>query len=40
MVEYGDVQFSKTPSVLRRMKLDGLEKSPDAMRELREKGLA
>jgi catechol 2,3-dioxygenase-like lactoylglutathione lyase family enzyme len=40
VVEYGDVQFSKTPGVLRGMQLDGLEKSPDAIRELREKGLA
>jgi catechol 2,3-dioxygenase-like lactoylglutathione lyase family enzyme len=40
VVEYGDVQYSKTPGVLRGMQLDGLEKSPDAIRELREKGLA
>jgi predicted enzyme related to lactoylglutathione lyase len=39
VVEYGDVQFTKTPRVLRGMGLDGLEKSPGALRELREKGL-
>jgi catechol 2,3-dioxygenase-like lactoylglutathione lyase family enzyme len=39
VVEYGDVQFTKTPGVLRAMGLDGLEKSPEALRELREKGV-
>ena len=39
VVEYGDIQFTKAPSVLRGMGLDGLEKSPSALRELREKGL-
>jgi predicted enzyme related to lactoylglutathione lyase len=39
VVEYGDIQFTKTPAVLRGMGLDGLEKTPDALRELREKGL-
>jgi lactoylglutathione lyase len=39
VVEYGDIQFTKTPNVLRGMGLDGLEKTPDALRELREKGL-
>jgi catechol 2,3-dioxygenase-like lactoylglutathione lyase family enzyme len=39
VVEYADVQFTKTPEVLRGMGLDGLEKSPEALEELREKGL-
>jgi lactoylglutathione lyase len=39
VVEYGDIQFTKTPEVLRGMGLEGLEKSPSALRELREKGL-
>jgi predicted enzyme related to lactoylglutathione lyase len=40
VVEYGDVQFSKTASVLEGMGLSYLEKSPAALAELREKGLA
>lgn len=40
VVEYRDVQFTKTPRVLAGMELDGLEKSERALRELREKGLA
>jgi catechol 2,3-dioxygenase-like lactoylglutathione lyase family enzyme len=40
IVEYGDIQFSKTPAVLRAMGLDGLEKSEAAQREIRERGLA
>jgi lactoylglutathione lyase len=39
IVEYGDIQFTKVPAVLRGMGLEGLEKTPDALRELREKGL-
>ncbi|HMC06539.1 MAG TPA: VOC family protein [Solirubrobacterales bacterium] len=39
VVAYGDIQFTKAPAVLRGMGLDGLEKSPEALRELREKGL-
>jgi lactoylglutathione lyase len=39
IVEYGDVQFTKAPSVLEGMGLEGLEKSPEALRELREKGI-
>ena len=39
VVEYADIQFSKTAAVLRGMGLDGLAKSPEAERELREKGL-
>ena len=39
VVDYRDVQFSKSPSVLDGMGLSGLEKRPEALRELREKGL-
>jgi len=39
VVEYGDIQFTKAPAVLRGMGLQGLEKRPEALRELREKGL-
>jgi predicted enzyme related to lactoylglutathione lyase len=39
VVEYGAIQFSKTPEVLRGMGLGNLEKSPAALAELREKGL-
>lgn len=39
VVEYRDVQFSKTPEVLRGMGLDDLEKSPKALEELRKKGI-
>lgn len=39
VVEYADIQFSKTPAVLRGMDLEGLEKSEAGQRELREKGL-
>ena len=40
VVEYRDVQFTKTPEVLRGMGLESLEKSSKAREELREKGLA
>ena len=39
VVEYADIQFSKTPGVLDGMGLGTLEKRPEALRELREKGL-
>ena len=39
VVEYADIQFTKAPGVLRGMGLEDLEKSPSALRELREKGL-
>jgi catechol 2,3-dioxygenase-like lactoylglutathione lyase family enzyme len=39
VVEYGQIQFTKTESVLRGMGLDGLGKSDAALAELREKGL-
>ncbi len=40
VVQYSDIQFTKTSSVLRRMGLEHLGKTPDALAELREKGLA
>ena len=40
IVDYRDVQFSKTGAVLRGMGLDGVEKSSAARDELRAKGLA
>jgi len=40
VVDYRDVQFTKTPEVLEGMGLDGLEKSESALAELRAKGLA
>lgn len=40
LVEYGDVQFTKTERILDGMGLAGLEKSERALDELREKGLA
>jgi lactoylglutathione lyase len=39
IVEYGDIQFTKAADVLRGMGLEGLKKRPEALRELREKGL-
>ena len=40
VVDYRDIQFSKTGAVLSGMELDGLEKRPAAIEELRNKGLA
>jgi catechol 2,3-dioxygenase-like lactoylglutathione lyase family enzyme len=39
VVQYSEIQFSKTPTTLAGMGLDGLEKSPEALEELRKKGL-
>jgi catechol 2,3-dioxygenase-like lactoylglutathione lyase family enzyme len=39
VVQYSEVQFTKTPSVLSGMGIQGLGKSESALRELREKGL-
>jgi catechol 2,3-dioxygenase-like lactoylglutathione lyase family enzyme len=39
VVDYRDIQFTKAPAVLRGMGIEGLEKRPGALRELREKGL-
>lgn len=40
VVDYRDIQFTKTAAVLRAMKLDGLGKSESAQEELRKKGLS
>jgi|SRR4051794_36085978 catechol 2,3-dioxygenase-like lactoylglutathione lyase family enzyme len=40
VVDYREIQFTKAPQVLRGMGLDGLQKRPEAVRELRDKGLA
>lgn len=40
VVDYGDVQFTKTSRILEGMGLDGLGKSERALEELRAKGLA
>jgi catechol 2,3-dioxygenase-like lactoylglutathione lyase family enzyme len=39
IVDYRDVQFTKTPAIITGMGLDGLEKSESALAELRDKGL-
>jgi lactoylglutathione lyase len=39
VVDYRDVQFTKTSEVLQAMGLDGLEKSESALAELRAKGI-
>ena len=39
IVDYRDVQFSKTPSVMKAMGLDGLAKNEAAVEELRAKGI-
>lgn len=40
LVDYATIQFSKTPGVLRGMGLDHLDKTQEALDELREKGMA
>jgi len=39
VVGYRDIQFTKTPAVLRAMGLDGLPKTESALAELRRKGI-
>jgi lactoylglutathione lyase len=39
VVDYRDIQFTKTPTVLRAMGLDGLGKTEAAQREIRDRGL-
>ena len=39
IVDYRDIQFTKAPAVLGGMGLDGLEKRPSALEQLRDKGL-
>jgi catechol-2,3-dioxygenase len=40
IVDYREIQFTKAPEVLAGMGLSGLEKTPSARAELRDKGLA
>ena len=40
VVDYREIQFTKATGVLRGMRLDGVEKTESAQRELRDKGLA
>ena len=40
VIEYRDIQFSKTDTVLKAMGLDGLEKTDKAKKELADKGMA
>ncbi len=40
VVPYDDVQFTKAPYVLRGMGADDLEKTPNALKQLAEKGMA
>lgn len=40
VVEYGEIQFTKAPEILRGMGLEHLEKSERAREELRRKGLS
>jgi predicted enzyme related to lactoylglutathione lyase len=40
VVEYSEIQFTKAPEVLSGMGADGLEKTPEALAELRQKGIA
>ncbi len=39
IVAYADIQFSKTPDVLRGMRLERLTKSVEAVKELTDKGM-
>ena len=39
VVDYRDIQFTKAPEVLRGMELEGLEKTEQALAELRERGI-
>ncbi len=40
VVDYRDVQFTKTDNVLRAMDLEGLEKSDAALAEIRARGIS
>ncbi len=37
IIEYSECQFSKTPGVIRGMRLEGLKKNDEALEELKEK---
>jgi hypothetical protein len=40
VVDYREIQFTKAPEIARAMGIDDLEKTEQALAELREKGLA
>ena len=40
VVEYGEIQFERTPGVKRKLGIDALEKSESARREIDERGLS
>jgi catechol 2,3-dioxygenase-like lactoylglutathione lyase family enzyme len=40
VVDYREIQFTKAPAIARGMGIEGLEKTEQALAELREKGLA
>ena len=40
VVDYREVQFAKTPGALRKLGVEGVEKSEKALAEIRERGLA
>jgi catechol 2,3-dioxygenase-like lactoylglutathione lyase family enzyme len=40
VVEYGEIQFERTPGVKRKLGVEGLDKSAAARREIEERGLA
>ena len=40
VVPYDDIQFTKAPNILRGMKVEDLKKTPEALKELSEKGMS
>ncbi len=40
VVEYGEIQFERTPGVKRKLGIDALDKSESARREIEKRGLA
>jgi catechol 2,3-dioxygenase-like lactoylglutathione lyase family enzyme len=40
VVAYGDIQFERSTGVKRKLGIEGLEKSADALRQIRERGLS
>ena len=40
VVPYDDIQFTKAPNILRGMKVEGLKKTPEALKQLSEKGMS
>ncbi len=39
LVDYRDIQFSRVPGVMRKLGVEGLEKRPSALEEIRSRGL-